>query len=35
MAFMTFTVETHDAALLPRVLNNLKAVKGVRNARRR
>ena len=35
MAFMTFTVETPDAALLPRVLNNLKAVKGVRNARRR
>ena len=35
MAFMTFTVETPDAALLPRVLNNLKGVKGVRNARRR
>ena len=35
MAFMTFTVETPDAALLPRVLTNLKGVKGVRNARRR
>ena len=35
MAFMTFTVETPDAGLLPRVLTNLKAVKGVRNARRR
>jgi GTP pyrophosphokinase len=35
MAFMTFTVETPDAALLPRVLSNLKGVKGVRNARRR
>ena len=35
MAFMTFTVETPDAALLPRVLGSLKAVKGVRNARRR
>ena len=35
MAFMTFTVETPDALLLPRVLINLKSVKGVRNARRR
>ena len=35
MAFMTFTVETPDAGLLPRVLSSLKAVKGVRNARRR
>lgn len=35
MAYMTFTVETPDAGLLPRVLNSLKAVKGVRNARRR
>ena len=35
MAFMTFTVETPDAGLLPRVLNNLKGVKGVRQARRR
>jgi len=35
MAYMTFTVETPDAALLPRVLGNLKSVKGVRNARRR
>ena len=35
MAFMTFTVETPDAGLLPRVLTNLKGVKGVRNARRR
>jgi GTP pyrophosphokinase len=35
MAWMTFTVETPDASLLPRVLLNLKAVNGVRNARRR
>ena len=35
MAFMTFTVETPDAGLLPKVLGNLKGVKGVRNARRR
>jgi GTP pyrophosphokinase len=35
LAFMTFTVETADAALLPRVLRSLKDVKGVRNARRR
>jgi len=35
MAYMTFTVETPDAALLPRVLTSLKGVKGVRNARRR
>ena len=35
MAYMTFTVETPDAALLPRVLSSLKGVKGVRNARRR
>ena len=35
MAFMTFTVETPDAGLLVRVLNNLKLVRGVRNARRR
>jgi GTP pyrophosphokinase len=35
MAFMTFTVETPDAGLLPRVLLTLKGVKGVRNARRR
>ncbi len=35
MAYMTFTVETHDAGLLPRVLTSLKSVKGVRNARRR
>jgi GTP pyrophosphokinase len=35
MAYMTFTVETPDAALLPRVLTSLKVVKGVRNARRR
>ena len=34
-AHMTFTVETPDAGLLPRVLGNLKSVKGVRNARRR
>jgi GTP pyrophosphokinase len=35
MAYMTFTVETPDAGLLPRVLSNLKGVKGVRQARRR
>ena len=35
MAYMTFTVETPDAAMLPRVLSSLKGVKGVRNARRR
>ena len=35
MAFMTFTVETPDAALLPRVLTSLKGIKGVRHARRR
>jgi len=35
MAFMTFTVETPDAALIGRVLSSLKNVKGVRNARRR
>ena len=35
MAFMTFTVETPDAGMLPRVLTSLKGVKGVRNARRR
>jgi GTP pyrophosphokinase len=35
MAFMTFTVETPDAALISRVLTALKGVKGVRNARRR
>ena len=35
MAYMTFTVETPDAGLLPKVLDNLKGVKGVRNARRR
>jgi len=35
MAYMTFTVETPDAGLLPRVLSGLKGVKGVRNARRR
>ncbi len=35
MAFMTFTVETPDAALISRVLSPLKSVKGVRNARRR
>lgn len=35
MAFMTFTVETPDAALISRVLSSLKSVKGVRNARRR
>ena len=35
MAFMTFTVETPDAGLLPRVLGSLKGIKGVRNARRR
>ncbi len=35
MAWMTFTVETPDASLLPRVLLSLKAVNGVRNARRR
>lgn len=35
LAFMTFTVETPDAGLLPRVLTSLKGVKGVRNARRR
>ena len=34
-AFMTFTVETPDAAVLPRVLHNLQGVKGVRHARRR
>ena len=35
MAFMTFTVETPDAALITRVLSALKHVKGVRHARRR
>ena len=35
MAYMTFTVETPDAGLLPRVLASLKIIKGVRNARRR
>jgi GTP pyrophosphokinase len=35
MAFMTFTVETPDAALISRVLGALKSVKGVRHARRR
>jgi len=35
MAYMTFTVETRDAGLLPKVLDNLKGVKGVRHARRR
>jgi len=35
MAWMTFTVEVSDAALLARVLHDVKAVKGVRNARRR
>jgi GTP pyrophosphokinase len=35
MAFMTFTVETPDAGLLPGVLDALKSVKGVRHARRR
>ena len=35
MAFMTFTVETPDAALISKVLTALKHVKGVRNARRR
>ena len=35
LAFMTFTVETPNAQLLPRVLLGLRAVKGVRQARRR
>ena len=35
MAWMTFTVEVSNAALLERVLHAVKAVKGVRNARRR
>ena len=35
MAYMTFTVETPDAGLLPRVLAGLRQVKGVRHARRR
>ena len=35
MAFMTFTVELSDSALLARVLSEVKGVKGVRNARRR
>ena len=35
MAWMTFTVEISDSALLTRVLSEVKAVRGVRNARRR
>ena len=35
MAWMTFTVELSNAALLERVLHAVKSVKGVRNARRR
>ena len=35
MAWMTFTVEISDSALLARVLGSVKSVKGVRNARRR
>jgi len=35
MAWMTFTVEVSDSALLSRVLLLVKEVKGVRNARRR
>ena len=35
MAWMTFTVEIGNAALLDRVLHAVKTVKGVRNARRR
>ena len=35
MAWMTFTVEISDSALLTRVLGSVKSVKGVRNARRR
>ena len=35
MAWMTFTVEISDSAMLARVLGTVKSVKGVRNARRR
>lgn len=35
MAFMTFTVELSDSALLTRVLSEVKGIKGVRSARRR
>jgi GTP pyrophosphokinase len=35
MAWMTFTVEISDSAMLTRVLGSVKSVKGVRNARRR
>ena len=35
MAWMTFTVEIADSAVLNRVLGSVKTVKGVRNARRR
>jgi GTP pyrophosphokinase len=35
VAWMTFTVEVSDSALLARVLQHVKGVKGVRNARRR
>ena len=35
MAWMTFTVEISDSAMLNRVLGSVKTVKGVRNARRR
>jgi GTP pyrophosphokinase len=35
MAWMTFTVEIADSAMLARVLGSVKSVKGVRNARRR
>jgi len=35
MAWMTFTVEISDSALLARVLGSVKSLKGVRNARRR
>jgi GTP pyrophosphokinase len=35
MAWMTFTVEISDSAMLSRVLGSVKSVKGVRQARRR
>ena len=35
MAWMTFTVEISDSAMLTRVLGSVKSVKGIRNARRR
>ena len=35
MAYMTFTVQIADSALLAKVLSGVKTIKGVRNARRR